>query len=93
MPKPGDTIIVDGRASVQFAGDRALLFRVVSVPDWATYHGWCWLVGYVLDRTGQAVERRQIFVQTDGLRLPPPPRKTPPPTQAPTARPAVRRGV
>lgn len=54
---------------MQFAGDRALLLRVISVCDKPTYYSWCWLTGYVIDRTGQALERREIFVQTAGLRL------------------------
>ncbi|WP_245233469.1 MULTISPECIES: hypothetical protein [Micromonospora] len=48
-PCPGDLLIIDGRASVQFAGDRALTFRVVSVCDQSTYEGWVWLTGYVLN--------------------------------------------
>ena len=46
-PSPGDLLVIDGRASVQFAGDRALTFRVVSVCDRPTYEGWIWLTGYV----------------------------------------------
>lgn len=67
-PQPGDLLRIDGRASVQFAGDRALTFRVVSVGPELTYTGWGWLTGYVLDRRGQATGRREIFVQLAGLR-------------------------
>ncbi|MET8836469.1 hypothetical protein ABZV78_21445 [Micromonospora sp. NPDC004540] len=67
-PEPGDLLRIDGRASVQFAGDRALTFRVVSVCPRPTYTGWVWLTGYVLDRRGQAVDRREVFVQLTGLR-------------------------
>lgn len=74
--RPGDVLLVDRNASVQFAGDRALLLRVISVCDKPTYRGWCWLTGYVIDRTGQALERREIFVQTAGLRLVRPVRRT-----------------
>lgn len=63
---------VDARASVQFAGDRALIFRVTAVPDWATYTGWIWLRGYVLTPLGEAVEQREIFVQLAGVRRIPP---------------------
>jgi hypothetical protein len=42
-PSPCDLLTVDGCASVQFAGDRALTFRIVSVPDRPTYCGWIWL--------------------------------------------------
>lgn len=69
LPRAGDVLVVDRRASVQFSGDQALLFRVISVRQEETYHGWCWLTGYVLDRaSGQARDRREIFVQLAGLR-------------------------
>ncbi|MEV1332225.1 hypothetical protein AB0J20_21940 [Micromonospora costi] len=67
-PKPGDLLRVDGRASVQFSGDRALTFRVVSVPDRQAYPGWIWLTGYVLNRRGEATAKREIYVQLAGLR-------------------------
>ncbi|MEU0152185.1 hypothetical protein [Micromonospora fulviviridis] len=67
-PEPGDLLRIGGRASVQFAGDRALTFRVVSVCLRPTYTGWVWLTGYVIDRRGQAVDRREVFVQLAGLR-------------------------
>lgn len=67
-PSPGDLLIVDGRASVQFAGHRALTFRVVSVSAQPTYHGWIWLTGYVLNRRGEATARREVYIQLAGLR-------------------------
>ncbi|MET7876399.1 hypothetical protein ABZS52_05625 [Micromonospora profundi] len=67
-PSPGELLVIDGRASVQFAGDRALTFRVVSVSDQPTYEGWVWLTGYVLNRRGNATAKREIFVQLAGLR-------------------------
>ncbi|WP_444947138.1 hypothetical protein [Micromonospora ureilytica] len=67
-PSPSDLLVIDGRASVQFAGDRALTFRVVSVCDRPTYQGWVWLTGYVLNRRGNAIAKREIFVQLAGLR-------------------------
>ncbi|MEU7933642.1 hypothetical protein [Micromonospora echinofusca] len=66
-PSPGDLLAVDGRASVQFAGDRALTFRVVSVCDQPTYAGWIRLTGYVLNRRGEATDKREIYVQLAGL--------------------------
>ncbi|WP_233599956.1 hypothetical protein [Micromonospora sp. M71_S20] len=63
-----DLFVVDGRASVQFAGDRALTFRVVSVCDQPAYAGWIWLTGYVLGRRGEATAKREIYVQLAGLR-------------------------
>ncbi|WJK41253.1 hypothetical protein O7608_02070 [Solwaraspora sp. WMMA2056] len=70
-PKPGDVLVVGREASVQFAGDRALRFRVISVDRKPTYEGWAWVTGYVIDRFGDAAERREMFVQRRGLyRLP-----------------------
>jgi hypothetical protein len=68
VPQPGDLVIVGRRASVQFGGDRAIILRVTRVHDWPTYDGWVWLGGYVLDRRGEAVDRRDVFVQHAGLR-------------------------
>ena len=67
LPKPGDVLLVSGAASVQFSGDRALTFRVIRVDPRITYDGWLWIDGYVLGPTGDAVERRVIFVRKDGL--------------------------
>ncbi|MEV4759325.1 hypothetical protein AB0J86_30100 [Micromonospora sp. NPDC049559] len=68
LPKPGDVVWVGAEASVQFAGDRGITLRVIRVHDWPTYHGWRWLDGYVLNRAGDAVERRTVYVQPAGLR-------------------------
>ncbi|MEU7618884.1 hypothetical protein AB0B27_22700 [Micromonospora rifamycinica] len=76
-PRPGELLIVDRAASVQFAGERALRFRVVSVGEIVPYRAWLWLTGYVLDRHDRAVARREIFVRLDGLRPAPP--SAPPP--------------
>ncbi|WP_262011805.1 hypothetical protein [Micromonospora sp. Mcm103] len=67
-PQTGDLLRVDGRASVQFGGDRALTFRVVSIGAEVTHMGWIWLTGYVLNRRGTATAKRDIFVQLAGLR-------------------------
>ncbi|MFD0819345.1 hypothetical protein [Micromonospora zhanjiangensis] len=32
-----------------------------------TYDGWVWLTGYELDAEGNAVERREVYVQLAGL--------------------------
>src|SRR4051794_17092786 len=66
-PRPGDLIRLTGAASVQFAGDRAAAFRIISVDQRPTYADWVWLVGYTLNEHGQAVERREVFVQISGL--------------------------
>jgi hypothetical protein len=65
LPRSGDVLRVTRAASVQFASP--LLFRVIRVHDWSTYDGWCWLDGYELNTAGDAVSRRSIFVQVDGL--------------------------
>jgi hypothetical protein len=52
-------------ASVQFA--QPMLFRVIRVHEWSTYEGWAWLDGYQLNNSGDAIERRSIFVQLNGL--------------------------
>jgi hypothetical protein len=67
IPKIGDVVALGGRASVQFAGDRDILLRVTVIDRRPTYHGWVWLTGYVLDRTGQAIDKREVFVQLAGL--------------------------
>ncbi|GIJ23050.1 hypothetical protein [Micromonospora lutea] len=67
-PAPGDLLRIDGRASVQFAGGRALTLRVVSVSDRHAYDGWIWLTGYVIDRRGDATAKREIYVQLAGIR-------------------------
>jgi hypothetical protein len=66
LPRSGDVLHVTRAASVQFV--EPLLFRVIRVHDWPTYDGWVWLDGYELNAAGDAVERRSIFVQIDGLR-------------------------
>lgn len=65
LPRSGDVLRVTRAASVQFADP--MLFRVIRVHDWPTYDGWSWLDGYQLDRSGDAVERRSIFVLVEGL--------------------------
>lgn len=66
LPRSGDVLHVSRAASVQFL--HPFFFRVIRVHDWLTYHGWVWLDGYELNRSGDAVARRSIFVQIAGLR-------------------------
>jgi hypothetical protein len=66
VPRAGDVLRVTRAASVQFL--EPILFRVIRVHDRPTYDGWAWLDGYQLNGAGDAVERRSIFVQLDGLR-------------------------
>ena len=65
LPRSGDVLRVTSAASVQFV--EPIFFRVIRVHDWQTYDGWVWLDGYQLNATGDAVERRSIFVRVDGL--------------------------
>jgi hypothetical protein len=65
LPRSGDVLCVNRAASVQF--QHPMMFRVIRVHDWQTYDGWAWLDGYQLDAAGDAVERRSIFVQVNGL--------------------------
>ena len=60
LPRSGDVLRVTKAASVQFT--EPMLFRVIRVHDWPTYDGWSWLDGYQLDGSGDATERRSIFV-------------------------------
>ncbi|MFI6228514.1 hypothetical protein ACIBCR_14525 [Micromonospora echinospora] len=65
--KAGDLIHLTRAASVQFINP--IMFRVIRVLDWPTYDHWTWLDGYELDRRGDAVARRSVFVQREGLRV------------------------
>jgi hypothetical protein len=69
LPRPGDVVRIGREASVQFAGERSLVLRVTVVSDRPTYEGWAWLTGYVLDAEGQAIDRREVFVQVAGVSL------------------------
>lgn len=66
LPRSGDVLCVTRAASAQFT--EPIMFRVIRVHDWQTADGWAWLDGYQLDSSGDAVERRSIFVQLGGLR-------------------------
>jgi hypothetical protein len=66
LPRSGDVLRVTRSASVQFT--EPMMFRVIRVHDWPTYYdGWAWLDGYQLNSSGDAVERRSIFVHLNGL--------------------------
>jgi hypothetical protein len=67
--KPGDLLLIGAACSVQFADDRELRLRLVSVDPRPTYQGWVWLTGYVLNDKGLAVDKREVFVQQAGLRV------------------------
>lgn len=62
----GSVVRVTRAASPQFVNP--FLFRVIKPPAVSIYYdGWVWLDGYELDMAGDAIERRHIFVQADGL--------------------------
>ncbi|MBQ1027658.1 hypothetical protein [Micromonospora sp. C95] len=83
-------MLLDGRASVQFGGDRALWLRVSSICDRPTYDGWIWLAGYAINpTTGEALARREVFARIAGLQIAPQ-HTDPPGTARQTTR---RRGV
>lgn len=65
--RAGDPLYLTRAASVQFS--KPILFRLIRVLDWETYHGWVWLDGYELDKKGEAVARRSVFVQQAGIRV------------------------
>ena len=65
LPTSGEVLRVTRAASVQFR--KPLMFRVIRVLGGTTYDGWAWLEGYQLNSAGDAVERREIFVQLNGL--------------------------
>lgn len=91
--KPGNVVRIGARASVQFGAGREITMRITKVQDWPTYHGWCWLTGYVLDHNGEATDRRDVFVQCAGIRhiSAPTPKAKPPMHPAPLPSPIPRR--
>jgi hypothetical protein len=62
--------------SPQFSGNRQLHVRVVSVDARPTYPGWIWLTGYVLGPKGDAIDKRELYVQAAGVRVIAPPAVT-----------------
>jgi hypothetical protein len=84
--RAGDVLLLGKEASVQFAGDRVLMLRLMSVDRNPTYQGWVWLTGYSLNEDGTATEKREVFVQLAGVRrsMPPVPKPRPRPHLADT---------
>lgn len=80
LPRSGDLLSITRSASAQFSA-RPIRFRVVKVQDWPTPDGWVWMDGYEVDRYGDAVERRAIFVLLRGLRYAAQQLYTPPPAR------------
>jgi len=70
LPRPGQVMLLNRAASVQFDGDRALTVRVLGIDEGSTQEGWIWLTVVVLGPTA-ARERaaiRTVFVRRAGLR-------------------------
>ncbi len=54
-------------ASVQFT--KPIMVRVIrELTDRPTYYGWAWISCYQLDKRGEAIERRELFVMPGGMR-------------------------
>ncbi|WBB78648.1 hypothetical protein O7606_20905 [Micromonospora sp. WMMD882] len=83
--RAGDLLQVTRAASVQFV--EPMMFRLIRVlVDRPTFDWWLWLDGYQLNEKGDAIARREIFVQPAGLRKLSAPAPTPTPAPAPTPR-------
>lgn len=65
-PCSRDVLFLGPKASVQFGGDRAIVFRVIRVQQGLCTVGWVWLDGFELNPQGDALERRTVFVQLAG---------------------------
>ncbi|MFI6823947.1 hypothetical protein ACIBJE_23850 [Micromonospora sp. NPDC050187] len=64
--RAGDLLHVSAAASVQF--HKPIAFRLIRVlVDRPTFDRWVWLDGYQLDAKGDAVARREVFVQAAEL--------------------------
>ncbi|MEU8253498.1 hypothetical protein AB0C06_04425 [Micromonospora inaquosa] len=93
--RSGDLLHITQAASVQFS--RPFLFRLIRVlTDRITYDGWLWIEGYELDARGEAVARRELFVQPAGLRKvapsPRPGRREPAPVRKSSGKPSRASG-
>lgn len=65
--RAGDLLRLDRAASVQFC--RPITVRVIrEITDRQTFDGWTWIEVYELDGKGDAVAKRELFVQPIGLR-------------------------
>ena len=83
---PGREYRLGREASVQFSCTE-LRFRVIKVLPREWDDGWRWVVGYALSpATGEAVERRELFLQESGVKLWVP--DEPPPLITRTVKPA-----
>ncbi|MEV6524203.1 hypothetical protein AB0M43_19815 [Longispora sp. NPDC051575] len=66
MPTPGDVVRLTKSASPQFG--KPLLLRVTKTEGRrSSVYGWAWIEGYVLDNSGNAVTKRSVFVNLNGI--------------------------
>lgn len=66
VPRSGEVLRISKRTSVQFT--QPFQFRVIRVHDFGlTDDGWTWLDGYQLDGSGEAIERRSLYLPVDKL--------------------------
>lgn len=71
LPRAGDVLRLDRNVSVQFV--RPVTVRFIRIHDDQTpcvgaETGWRWLDVYELDRSGDAVDRRSIFIDVTAVR-------------------------
>ena len=65
--RAGDLLRLGRTASVQFC--RPITVRVIrEIEGRHTYDGWTWIEAYELNAKGDAVAKRELFVQPAGLR-------------------------
>jgi hypothetical protein len=62
----GHVLLLDREASVQFV--TPIMVRLVRVLPRETYEGYVWLDVYELNAAGDAVARRELFVQIAGIK-------------------------
>ena len=72
--RPGVVLLITKHASAQFAAVEPFPFRLITHRTYGSTPAGCtWIDGYQLHPAGHAVERRQLFVQIDGLKVLRPP--------------------
>ncbi|WP_083936731.1 hypothetical protein [Longispora albida] len=65
-PKPGDVLRLTRASSPQFA--KGLLLRVTKLSDRrSSVSGWAWVEGYQLNSAGDAVLKREVFINLASL--------------------------
>ncbi|MEU3457860.1 hypothetical protein ABZ671_30360 [Micromonospora sp. NPDC006766] len=64
--KPGRAYYLTREVSVQFVNPYPI--RVIRTLDWPTYDGWAWVECYELNERGDAVAKRELFVQPAKMR-------------------------